>query len=309
LAYAKVFKKEGLVELVRQYRRYNREMCREKLMGGSLFNQGISLYQKGRWEEALDKWTESLKICKKIGDWAGEAQSLNSIGNFYSSLSQYAEAMRYYQDSLEISRKIGDGAGKSRSLANIGNVYYSLGQYPEALKYYHWSLEMSRTMGNVAGEAKTLGNIGLVYNVYKTDFKNARYILFSTHGLLGGDFSGVAEPALALTLIDNPPGTDGFLTMSEVLGLDLNSELIILSACNTSGRGDKTGSGEGFVGLTRSFMYAGGKSLLVTHWSVESEAARDLMVGTFKNVNKEARPEALRKAKLTMKNSTRQKGN
>ena len=145
-------------------------------------------------------------------------------------------------------------------------------------------------------------------NIYKTSLRDSRYLLFSTHGLLGGDFSGVAEPALALTLIDNPPGKDGFLTMSEVLGLDLNSELIILSACNTSGKGDKTGSGEGFVGLTRSFMYAGSKSLLVTHWSVESESARDLMVDTFRNMNKEVKPEALRKAKLMMKNSTRQKG-
>ncbi len=142
-------------------------------------------------------------------------------------------------------------------------------------------------------------------NVYKTELKNARYLLFSTHGLLGGDFSGVAEPALALTLIDNPPGRDGFLTMSEVLGLDLNAELILLSACNTSGRGDKAGSGEGFVGLTRSFMYAGGKSLLVTHWSVESQAARDLMVAIFKMIQKETRPEALRKAKLQMKGSVR----
>jgi len=146
-------------------------------------------------------------------------------------------------------------------------------------------------------------------NIYRTNLRDARYILFSTHGLLGGDFSGVAEPALALTLIDNSPGRDGFLTMSEVLGLDLNSELIILSACNTSGKGDKAGSGEGFVGLTRSFMFAGSKSLLVTHWSVESEAAKDLMVETFKNMNKEAKPEALRKAKLTMKSSITQKGN
>jgi CHAT domain-containing protein len=96
--------------------------------------------------------------------------------------------------------------------------------------------------------------------------------------------------------------------MSEVLGLDLNAELIILSACNTSGKGDKSGSGEGFVGLTRSFMYAGGKSLLVTHWSVESEAARDLMVETFKNMQKGGRPEALREAKLNMKKSIRQMG-
>ena len=81
--------------------------------------------------------------------------------------------------------------------------------------------------------------------------------------------------------------------MSEVLGLDLNAELIILSACNTSGEGEKAGSGEGFAGLTRSFMYAGGKSLLVTHWSVESEASKDLMVDTFKNIKKQTTPEAL----------------
>jgi len=142
-------------------------------------------------------------------------------------------------------------------------------------------------------------------NVYKIKLKEARYLLFSTHGLLGEDFSGVAEPALALTLIDNPPGQDGFLSMSEVLGLDLNAELIILSACNTTGKGDKAGIGEGFAGLTRSFMYAGTRSILVTHWSVESRAARDLMVDSFKAMQKEPRPEALKKAKLKMKESIR----
>jgi tetratricopeptide (TPR) repeat protein/CHAT domain-containing protein len=143
-------------------------------------------------------------------------------------------------------------------------------------------------------------------NVHRSDLKASRYVLFSTHGLLGGDFSGVAEPALVLTLTDNPPGRDGFLTMSKVLGLDLNAELVILSACNTSGKGDKAGEGEGFVGLTRSFMYAGAKSLLVTHWSVESRAARDLMVWTARNKAGAAGPEALRSAKLAMKASTRE---
>ena len=95
------------------------------------------------------------------------------------------------------------------------------------------------------------------------------------------------------------------LTMSEVLGLDLNAELTILSACNTAGRGEHAGRGEGFAGLTRSFMYAGTRSLLVTHWSVESQAARDLMVGMFRAKKKLATPKALRKAKLKLKKSTR----
>jgi CHAT domain-containing protein len=142
-------------------------------------------------------------------------------------------------------------------------------------------------------------------NVRAADLRKARYVLFSTHGLLGGDFSGVAEPALVLTLVGNPPGIDGFLTMSEVLGLDMNAEMVILSACNTSGRGDKAGRGEGFAGLTRSFMYAGTKSILVTHWSVDSEAAKDLMVEMFRNMKRQPRPEALREAKLKMKASVR----
>lgn len=58
--------------------------------------------------------------------------------------------------------------------------------------------------------------------------------------------------------------------MSEVLGLDLNAEIVALSACNTYGQGEKAGNGEGFVGLTHSFMFAGTRSLLVTHWKVES---------------------------------------
>jgi CHAT domain-containing protein/Tfp pilus assembly protein PilF len=143
--------------------------------------------------------------------------------------------------------------------------------------------------------------------VFNLDLMASRYILFSTHGLLGGQFSGVAEPALVLTLIDNPPSRDGFLTMSEVLGLDLNAELVILSACNTAGKGDQEWFGEGFAGLTRSFMYAGTKSILVTHWSVEPEAARDLMVWTFEKMKNEAKTEALRDAKLKMKGTTRRK--
>ena len=67
--------------------------------------------------------------------------------------------------------------------------------------------------------------------------------------------------------------------MSEVLGLDINTDLVVLSACNTAG--EKPNQGEGFVGLTRSFLYAGTRRLLVSHWSVGSESTRDLMVATF----------------------------
>ena len=62
------------------------------------------------------------------------------------------------------------------------------------------------------------------------------------------------------------------------------------------------------MGRTRPFMCAGTRSILMTHWSVESKAARDLMVGAFQNKGERTTPDALRAAKLTMKNSTRQEG-
>ena len=155
-------------------------------------------------------------------------------------------------------------------------------------------------------------------------FQGLHYLLFSTHGLLGGEFlppvspsnppalarfeSSVpvrpkqGEPALVLTLVDPAP-EDGFLTMSEVLGLNLNTDLVVLSACNTAG--EKANQGEGFVGLTRSFLYAGTRHLLVSHWKVASNAARDLMIATFTRLKQGQPPlEALTESRRQVRGQT-----
>ena len=64
-------------------------------------------------------------------------------------------------------------------------------------------------------------------------------------------------------------------------GSVLNAELAVLSACNTASGSGEEDRGEGFAGLTRSFMYAGARSLLVTQWSVETSSARRLVEATF----------------------------
>ncbi len=120
-------------------------------------------------------------------------------------------------------------------------------------------------------------------NVYAARLSRARYVLFSTHGVIGGDYAGASEPALVLTQVGNPEGEDGLLTMSEVLGLELSAEVTVLSACSTAGVPSRSGGyGEGFSGLARSFMYAGSRSVLVTHWSVFETVARDFVVEFFK---------------------------
>ena len=80
-------------------------------------------------------------------------------------------------------------------------------------------------------------------------------------------------------------GEDGLLTMKEVIeDLELNAELVALSACNAAGESAQANNGEGFAGLTRAFMYAGAKSLLVSHWSVDSFSTQALMTTTFRNI-------------------------
>ncbi len=113
------------------------------------------------------------------------------------------------------------------------------------------------------------------------------------------------QPALVLTLVGNLKGEDGLLTMREVIeDLDLNAELVVLSACNTAGESADAQNGEGFAGLTRGFMYAGAKGLLVSHWSVESLSAKDLINDSFKQL-KAGQPaaEALREARRTVRAS------
>lgn len=147
--------------------------------------------------------------------------------------------------------------------------------------------------------------------------RDARYVLFATHGFLGSDFlqnldfgdagqrpgsASLAQPALALTLTGDLDGEDGLLSMKEVIeDLELSAELVVLSACNTAGEVSASNNGEGFAGLTRAFMYAGARRLMVSHWAVESNATQALVTGSFKGL-KEGRgaSEALAEARQAL---------
>jgi CHAT domain-containing protein len=122
-----------------------------------------------------------------------------------------------------------------------------------------------------------------------------RYLVFACHGILPGEVDRVLQPALVLA----NPEKDGYLTMGDVFGLKLNADLVSLSACNT-GRGSEV-KGEGVMGLTRAFMYAGTPGVSVTLWSVESQSAKELNVGMYRYLSqKSGRAAALREIKLAL---------
>jgi tetratricopeptide (TPR) repeat protein len=131
-----------------------------------------------------------------------------------------------------------------------------------------------------------------------------RVVYFATHGLVAGDVEGLGEPSLALTLPAKPTELDdGLLTASEVAQLKLNADWVVLSACNTAA-GDKPGA-EALSGLARAFFYAGARALLVSHWSVASDAATQLTTSTFDIIKSDpgiGRAEALRQAMLAYMN-------
>jgi len=91
----------------------------------------------------------------------------------------------------------------------------------------------------------------------------------------------------------------GFLTAGEVYGLDLACDCVVLSACKV-GLGQSV-RGEGVMGLTRAFMYAGSRCVVVSLWSVADEATLALMKHFYTNLEKGmAKDEALRQARLLL---------
>ena len=133
------------------------------------------------------------------------------------------------------------------------------------------------------------------------DLSNYRFISFATHAVIANQINNIAEPGLILT----PPkkstkDNDGILTVTEIEKLNLNSDIVILSACNTASN-DGSPNGEGLSGLTSAFFQAGTKSMLVTHWDVETNSAVKLTTGALSKYNKETNLSvALQKTKIEM---------
>ncbi len=125
---------------------------------------------------------------------------------------------------------------------------------------------------------------------------------FATHGALAGQIGPGAEPGLILTPPQSPSDLDdGYLSASEIVNLKLDAGWVILSACNTAAGGN--GNNEALSGLARSFFYAGARSMLVSHWAVNSAATVKLITGAMAAMTanpRAGRAEALQQAELAL---------
>jgi CHAT domain-containing protein/tetratricopeptide (TPR) repeat protein len=134
----------------------------------------------------------------------------------------------------------------------------------------------------------------------KIPLRQYRYLHFATHADLPGTVRGIREPFLILGQVENRGSDDGFLTLSEVLGLGLDADLVVLSACST-GRG-KMMEGEGVANFARAFLYAGARSVVVSLWEVASEPAVQFMETFYGGLKAgKSKAEALRTARRVIK--------
>ena len=126
-----------------------------------------------------------------------------------------------------------------------------------------------------------------------------RIVHFATHGLLNSENPELSGVILSRFDEAGRP-QDGFLASYEIYNLDLPAELVVLSACQTAL--GKEVRGEGLVGLTRGFMYAGARRVVASLWKVDDSATAELMGQFYREMlGKGLRPaEALRAAQRHM---------
>ena len=134
-----------------------------------------------------------------------------------------------------------------------------------------------------------------------TDPELAQYriVHFATHGLLNSEHPELS--GLVLSLVDQQGHPqDGFLQLQDIYNLNLPADLVVLSACET-GLGKEI-RGEGLMGVTRGFMYAGASRVIASLWKVDDVATAELMGRLYHGMLKEGlQPAAaLRQSQIEM---------
>jgi CHAT domain-containing protein/uncharacterized protein HemY len=199
------------------------------------------------------------------------------------------------------------GEGEKGGILIVGNptmpfVAPKIGDTPQQLQPLPGAEKEAIAIASLLKTQPLIGNQATKTAVIQR-LPQARFVHLATHGIFN-DIQGL-NSSIALAPSPASKGndkSDGLLTASEILDLQLNAELVVLSACDT-GRGRLTG--DGVIGLSRSLIIAGVPSVLVSLWSVPDAPTAQLMTEFYQNLQKSKdKAQALRQAMLTtMKNN------
>lgn len=212
------------------------------------------------------------------------------------SFCYYPSASVFYSGRLNQKRTIKfEKSFLGIALSNFQHGAYSTQRMPVANLIH--SINEIEMIGNLfQGNNKILINSKATESFVKSnDLRIFRYIHFSTHGLIDLEKSNFSK-----ILLYPDEQEDGNLHLYEVFDLDLDADLISVSACET-GRGQLL-RGEGILGFTRALMYAGTPSVILSLWKVSEESTKDLFINYYKELSKDGKDKyiPLRRVQLEM---------
>lgn len=177
--------------------------------------------------------------------------------------------------------------------AECGRLLASL----PALRTAGLELRVSSELIGAQGRNATIGGAFTADAVRRSALKDYRILHFATHGLLPADLACLQEATIiASTQAGSPNASAALLSAGAFLDLELDADLVVLSACNSGGG---AAAGESLSGLARSLFYAGARSLLVTHWFLDDASATRIVALTMRNLQLgQSGAEAIRNAQL-----------
>ena len=220
---------------------------------------------------SLNKFGQSQKAQDQLLAWGDPKFNLQNDDLSNGAKNRSARTNNLTRSFLQ--------TGIDKSIEQSYLAYDSLPELPETRDEV---LQIAKSLNDSDPKNLFLGAAATRESVMRAsisgDLAKKRVVVFATHGLQAGDLPGLDQPALAMAA--NPDKTiSPMLTLEDVMSLKMNADWTVLSACNTAGSDGK--AGEALSGLSRGFFFAGSRSLLVTHWSVESESAMMITTHTF----------------------------
>jgi tetratricopeptide (TPR) repeat protein len=163
MVFQALYKHSEALDNYTQSLKIKRELGNRDGEAGTLHQIGRVYQVTHRYDKALDYHTQSLTIKRELGNRGDETRILHQIGMVHEETYRYDEALDCYTQSLAIEREIGDRDTEAGTLHQIGTVYQAMHRYDEALDWYNQSLAIRRKLGDQEGEANTLHQIGMVH--------------------------------------------------------------------------------------------------------------------------------------------------
>lgn len=271
---------------------------------------GYIYYLKSDFDNALMNYEKALKIReKRLGkDNKDVAFLYSTIGACFYNMGNFDNSYFYLNTALSIYETIDSSDLEiAKILINIGGIFEEKQDYDNTLFFYKRAASIFQKYGALSSEDAqrrsfadgTRGiNRGSVQTDFSLDEMNEKQLSksgelskygilhFACHGYFDkslAEMSSVLFSEVSGKLTDSSQD-DGYLTIGEAAVLNLNAEIVCLSACET-GLGEVK-AGDGIIGLSRAFVVAGAKHVGASLWCVDDSATAKFMSSMYKKVTK-----------------------